>query len=138
MKTVQNREAQIERVVLGYVAAWNENDPQCLRDRLAECWSEQGIIVSNYETVIGREALYEYISKFRQDNPGARGIIKSNIEQHHDFFRFSVAVVRPDGSEYSSALDVGELDTEGRIARIVTFFQETRRPPPHWPVHLTR
>lgn len=138
MRTVQNREHDVERAVLGYVAAWNEDDPERLRELLAECWSEQGIVVSNYETIIGRDALYQRILQFRRDNPGARGILTSGIEQHHDFFRFAVVAVSPDGQPYSPALDVGELDQDGRIERIITFFHDLPRPPKHWPESLTR
>lgn len=136
--TIQNREADVERAVLGYVAAWNEDDPARLRQLLQECWAEQGMVVSNYETIFGREALFNHIMKFREANPGTRGLLTSGIEQHHDFFRFTVIAVKPDGMPYSPALDVGELDADGRIERIVTFFHELPRPPEHWPPQLRR
>lgn len=138
MKTVQNREADIERAVLGYVAAWNEDNPDKLAELLQACWAEDGMVVSNYETIVGRRALYERILGFRRENPGTRGYLTSSIEHHHDIFRFTVVAVKPDGRCFSPALDVGELDPSGRIERIVTFFHELQSPPEHWPAELVR
>jgi hypothetical protein len=138
MKTVQNRESDVERAVLAYVAAWNEDDPDKLGELLEQCWSEQGIVVSNYETILGRRALYERIRKHRRDNPGSRGLLTSGIEHHHDFFRFTAVAVKADGQFYSPALDVGELGPDGRIDRIVTFFHELPGPPATWPAELVR
>jgi hypothetical protein len=136
MKTFQNRDADVERAVLSYVAAWNEDDPAKLAKILDECWAEQGIVVSNYETIIGRRSLYERIVAFRRENPGTRGFLTSGIEQHHDFFRFTAIAVKADGRYFSPALDVGELDASGRIERIVTFFHDLPSPPEHWPKEL--
>lgn len=138
MKTVQNRDAEVERAVLGYVAAWNEDNPDKLAAILEACWAEQGMVISNYETVVGRRGLYERILAFRRANPGSRGYLTSNIEHHHDIFRFTAITVKPDGRCYSPALDVGELDASGRIERIVTFYHELQSPPQHWPAELVR
>jgi hypothetical protein len=138
MKTVQNRDAEVERAVLGYVAAWNEDSPDTLAEILEECWAEHGMVISNYETVSGRRALYDRILTFRRDHPGTRGFLTSSIEHHHDIFRFTVIAVKPDGRCFSPALDVGELDASGRIERIVTFFHELQSPPQHWPAALVR
>lgn len=137
MRTVQNREAEVEHAVLGFVAAWNEDDPDRLWELLEKYWAEHGIVVSNYETIISRNSLYEHILRFRRDNPGTRCVLTSGVEQHHDFFRFAVVTVGPDGRRAGPALDVGELDSDGRIDRIISFMQELPHPPTHWPDHLT-
>lgn len=138
MRTVQNRDAEVERAVLSYVGAWNESDPDKLAALLEECWTEQGIVVSNYETILGRHALYERIVRFRRDNPTTRVLLTSGIEQHHDFFRFTLIQLKADGRCYSPALDIGEIDAGGRIDRIVTFFHDLPLPPADWPAQLTR
>jgi hypothetical protein len=138
MRTVQNRDAEVERAVLSYVAAWNESDPDKLVALLQESWAEQGMVVSNYETLLGRRALHDRILRFRRDNSGTRTLLTSGIEQHHDFFRFSIVTVKSDGRCYSPALNIGELDASGQIDRIVTFFHELPAPPPQWPEQLVR
>jgi hypothetical protein len=138
MRTVQNRDAEVERAVLSYVAAWNESDPDKLMGFLEDCWTEQGIVVSNYETILGRRALYERIVRFRRDNPATRVLLTSGIEQHHDYFRFTLVQVKSDGRCYSPAFEVGELDGTGRIDRIVTFFHDLPLPPDTFPAHLIR
>ena len=138
MRTVQNRDAEVERAVLSYVSAWNETDPDKLSGFLEDCWTEQGILVSNYETILGRRALFERIIRFRRDNPGTRVLLTSGIEQHHDYFRFTLIQVKQDGRCYSPALEVGEIDANGRIDRIVAFFHDLPLPPDTFPGHLMR
>ena len=57
----------------------------------------------------------------REQCPHDWGRLTSEIQVCGNWFRFTAEVVRPDGSRYSQVLDVGELDSEGRIVRIMTF-----------------
>lgn len=111
-----------EQAALAYVAAWNEQDITKRRKLLETCWAEDGCVVSNHDAIIGRAMLLECITSWRDTYPNDRAVFTSGIEQHHCWFRFTVVVVRPDGSTYSEALDVGEVDSDGRIIKIITFF----------------
>jgi len=133
MTPLETRGAEIEKAVLGYVAAWNEDDPRKLQMLLEQCWADDGVVQSNFEEIRGREALAARISSWRRDVPGCWALFTSGIEHHHSHFRFSGIVVRPNGERFSPALDVGELDRDGRIARIITFHLAMGAPPAHWP-----
>ena len=112
----------IEEAVLAYAAAWNENDDQMQRQLLEKCWTDDGVVISNHDYLMGREQLFENIRQFRHRCPHDRAVLTSGIDQHHNWFRFTAIVIRPDGSAYSEALDIGEVGPDGRICRIITFF----------------
>jgi hypothetical protein len=127
----------IEEAVLAYVAAWNENDITKRHAFVETCWADTGTITSNYVHVVGREELLENIAAWRRDCPNDRAIFTSGIEQHHTWFRFTAIVIRPDGSTYSQALDIGEVGSDGRIIRIITFHGPLPPVPSTWPPNLT-
>ena len=85
------------------------------------CWATDGTITSNTEVIAGREAVLDAIRAFRNSRPDDRAVLTSAIDHHHNIFRFTGEVVRPDGTSYSDVLDIGEVDSHGRIARILTF-----------------
>jgi hypothetical protein len=69
----------------------------------------------------GRASVEARIASFREQCPHDLGRLTSEIQACGNWFRFTAEVVRPDGSRYSQVLDVGEIDSDGRIVRIVTF-----------------
>jgi hypothetical protein len=119
----------IEEAVLMYAAAFSENDSAERRRLIETCFAEDGTVTAEHIVVAGREALLTHIAAFRETAPDDRAVLTSGIQQHHNWFRFSAEVVRPDGSRYSEALDVGEVGPDGRITRIVTFFGPPPPPP---------
>jgi hypothetical protein len=122
----------IDEAVLAYVAAWNENDSTKRRGFIETCWADGGTVTSNYVHVTGREELLETIATWRRNCPNDRAVFTSGIEEHHRWFRFTGVVVRPDGSTYSDALDIGEVGGDGRIIRIITFHGPLPPIPPTW------
>ena len=111
----------IEQAVLAYVAAFNENDEAEQRRLIESCFAENGTITADHEHMPNREAVLAHIAAFRRRCPQDRGILTSGIDQHHNWFRFTAHAVRPDGTIYSPALDVGEVGADGRIVRIISF-----------------
>ena len=104
-----------------YVAAWNENDPEALKEILSLCWRREGVIRSNFETINGRAALYDRIRHFRAERPRDRAYLTSPVKIHNGWFFFEAQVERPDTSQYSRAIEIGEVGDDGLICRITTF-----------------
>ena len=88
------------------------------------------------EYLKGRDALWQRIKSWRETSPGHRALLATNIEHHHNVFRFRGVVLKPDGTEHSQALDIGELDRDGLSKRIITFHLREGAPPGHWPQAL--
>jgi len=114
--------------VLAYLEAWNENDAVKRAALLNRCWAEDGTILNQREQLNGRASVEARIASFREQCPHDLGRLTSEIQACGNWFRFTAEVVRPDGSRYSQVLDVGEIDSEGRIIRIVTFNEPLETP----------
>ncbi|MCG8421567.1 MAG: hypothetical protein MJE77_26910 [Proteobacteria bacterium] len=127
----------IERAVLDYGAAWNEDDEGEIRKLLLRCFAADGLVISSREVISSRDALHARIIRWRREAPGHRAIFTSGIEHHHNLFRFNGVFLAPDGGDVIPLIDIGEVDADGRITRIFTF-QHAPEPPAHWPVSLVK
>src|SRR5215470_3765227 len=121
--------SNVKNAALVYIQAWNENDPEIRRRLLDLCWAQDGTITSNTEYIIGRDQVFRAIEAFRRARPEDRAVLTSEIDYHHNLFRFTGKVIRTDGTSYSEILDVGEVDADGRITRILTFLGPLPPPP---------
>ena len=110
--------------VLDYVAAWNEPDAATRLKLLERCWADDGDYVDPNVELRGRSALCEQISKVQAGRPGARLEMMSGVELHHHVVRFLWRLVRADGRAGETSIDVGEVDADGRLTKIVGFFGE--------------
>jgi hypothetical protein len=110
--------------VLEYVAAWNEPDAAIRLEILERCWADDAAYVDPNVELRGRSALCEHISKVQKGRPGARIEMMSGVDLHHHVVRFLWRLVRADGSCGETSIDFGEVDANGRLAKIVGFFGE--------------
>jgi hypothetical protein len=108
--------------VLTYVAAWNEADVATRLELLGRCWAEDGAYIDPTVALSGRAELAEHISRVRARRVGARIELMSGVDLHHNVVRFLWRLVRADGSQGDVSIDFGEVDTEGRLTKIVGFF----------------
>jgi hypothetical protein len=115
-------QAKVDETVRDYAAAWNEPDIEARRRLLEKAWAVDGTYTDPTVHLEGREALVQHISGFLKSLPGARIAPTSRADVHHGLLRFTWRIVKPDGTSLSEGLDFGELDSEGRIRRIVGFF----------------
>lgn len=129
----------LEEAVLAYAAAWNENDLTRRCELMERCWSDDGVILSNNEQLVGREAVLKRIDEWRSAHPGDYAVFASGIEEHHNWFLFQARAFHEDGTPYSDhdGFDLGEIGPDGRIVRIVTFHGPIPPIPEAWPRQLT-
>jgi hypothetical protein len=109
-------------VIETYVRAWHEDDEAARRRLLEQSWAGGGVYADPRATVEGRDALVAHIAGFRQRLPGGRIELRSAVDEHGPFFRFARATLDASGNVLMEGVDFGELDGDGRIARIVGFF----------------
>jgi hypothetical protein len=119
-KTMDHGESA--RVVMQYMAAWNEVDAVARQALLGQCWADDGIYVDPKVELAGREALAQHISGVKAERPGARLEFMSGIEIHHNVLRFLWRLVHADGTCGDTSIDVGEIGPDGRLIRIIGFF----------------
>jgi hypothetical protein len=109
-------------IVSRYCKAWSTIDPEERKRAIEEIWAEGGEYLDSQPVrVTGRDALGEEIVKFQKQFPGAR-FQCSAVRAHHGFIGYEWSMVMPDGSESLKGIDFGEVDSVGRLVRIVSFF----------------
>jgi SnoaL-like protein len=120
--------SRIEDTVRTYIAAWNENDDARRSELLDACWASGGMVTFPQRELVGREALLAYMGAFRLRCPDQRVVLTSGIDHHHRCFRIEGDAVRADGTIVGKATEVGEVDGEGKIVRVLSFVDPIPRP----------
>ena len=108
----------------GYLAAWNEPDPDRRAELIAQVWADDGRLIDPPLTGEGHDGISEMAAAMQQHYAGHQFRRASGVDAHHDHLRFAWELVGPDGTVALTGLDVGELAPDGRLQRITGFFGE--------------
>lgn len=111
----------VAQTVATYGAAWNERDADARAALLEAAWSLDGTYQDPTGRADGRDALVAHIGGFQQTMPGHTIDQESGVDVYGNVFRFAWSMRNADGVVLEG-FDYGELDADGRIARIVGFF----------------
>jgi hypothetical protein len=112
-----------------YLAMWNETDAAKRAELVEQAWSEDGRYLDPVLEAEGHAALSEMVAAVHDRFPGHRFERVSGVDRHHDQVRFAWALAGPDGTVAVAGIDVGELDGDGRLARITGFFGDLPEEP---------
>ncbi len=112
----------VKEIVDSYIAAWNETDADKRRALIEKCWADAATYTDPMADISGREALGEAIVQFHQQMSGARIVVSSGLDEHHDRVRFGWQLLQEDGSVRVEGIDVGRVDGDGRLTSIVGFW----------------
>ncbi len=104
-----------------YIAAWQEPDSALRAPMIEACFAEAGRLVTRSGEIRGRAALAAAMEKFFADPRGPSVRIVSAVDAEGSTFRFHALAVFRDGSAMPEVFDAGLVDTDGRIALILTF-----------------
>jgi hypothetical protein len=114
--------SNINEIVVRYVAAWNERDPKRRRDLIANTWREDGIYRDAHRQGEGHDAIDAMIDAAQRQFPGYRIALKSGIEAHHGYARFSWAAGgTSDAPLYLGGTDFVVVADDGRLKSVVGF-----------------
>lgn len=103
-----------------YLAMWNETDRDRLRRHLRMAVSESVLFVDPRDYIEGAAALEALVWAQRSDLPDSRFEAASEIDGHHDRFRYHWRRIA--GDEILDGFDVTTIDATGRIERVDGFF----------------
>jgi hypothetical protein len=108
--------------VVRYVAAWNERDPKRRRDLIANTWREDGIYRDAHRHGEGHAAINAMIDAAQRQFPSYRVALKSGIEAHNGYARFSWAAGgTSDAPLYLGGTDFVVVADDGRLESVVGF-----------------
>ena len=130
--------AIIEKALQIYFTAFAERDRSRRLVLLAQCLTEEAEIWGPQRVFKGYESISEKIEGFQARTPGARLVLASGINIFLNNARFAVAIVGADGSIIAKGEAVNEFAEDGRIFRVLPFWEALPPMPQSWPIHLTR
>lgn len=107
-------------VVGAYRRSWSAAGEE--RDRLLQLsLTEDAELVQPNGRSLGRDAVTQRIAGLSDRWPGAHVEMTSDVDEHHGFVRYRW-LLRSSESVVLTGFDAGELAADGRLRRVVQFF----------------
>jgi ketosteroid isomerase-like protein len=111
----------IRAVLSTYLSAWNEPDPAERARLLDSSVADDVVFIDPMAHVEGRDAVAAHITATRETFPGILVEAVGDVDAHHGVLRHAWRVSGPDGVVLRG-LDVDEVGEDGRLRRILGFF----------------
>jgi hypothetical protein len=112
----------INELVVGYLAAWNERDSSRRNELIAKIWTEDGTYVDAHRRGKGHDGIASMIEAAQAQFPGYRLQLVSGIEGHNGYVRFSWAAGgTPDAPLYLGGTDFAVVASDGRLKTVAGF-----------------
>jgi SnoaL-like domain len=112
----------INELVVEYLAAWNERDPNRRNELIAKIWTEDGSYVDAHRGGKGHDGIASMIEAAQAQFPGYRLQLVSGIEAHNGYVRFSWAAGgSPDAPLYLGGTDFAVVASDGRLKTVAGF-----------------
>ena len=115
-------ESRTLRAVDGYAKAWDESDAEKRAAFLDQAWAKEGQYRDPNVTIVGAKALALHMGEFHQAFPKARIFPTSKVDFYGPVFRAAWSLDFGNSNPLFHGYDFGELDTDGRIIRLTSFF----------------
>ncbi|MGE0867749.1 MAG: hypothetical protein AB7P03_04245 [Kofleriaceae bacterium] len=112
--------SRVEAAVQTYIRAAAERDPNARRTLIADCFADDGRIVTRSGVIRGHDAVDAMIARFHADPHTVGFRLTSAIDAAGASFRFRSLVERRDGTAVEF-FDAGEIDGSGRISTLLVF-----------------
>lgn len=130
-------ESTFLNVLKPYLEAFAEADPIRRVELLTEAMSPTAEIWGPKRVFAGYDEISEKIAGFHRNWPQCRLVLATGLNTFLNAARFGGAIVGPDGAVLASGHAVVELAADGRIQRVLPFWESLPPLPASWPRHLT-
>ena len=116
----------ISTLIDGYIATWNEPDPQRRRALVAQTFTEDASYVDPLMTGAGIDGIDAMIAGAQQQFPGHRFELAGAPDAHHDRVRFTWHL-KPTTSDDVVAIghDYAVVADDGRLRSVTGFLEPT-------------
>jgi hypothetical protein len=112
----------IEKLIDGYFAIWNEADDKRRRDLVARYWNEDASYIDPIMAGTGHAGIDKMIVGAQAQFPGHVFRQTGKADAHNDRVRFSWVLMSPDGKDAGVAgSDFGIVAGDGRLAAVTGF-----------------
>jgi hypothetical protein len=114
----------IAPTVAAYLAALSETDEAARTALVHQAWAEDGQFFDPLLHASGHAAIGDLAVTVVEHYPGHTFRRTTGIDGHHSIIRFGWELAAPDGTVAVAGVDVGVLDDDGRLSRMVGFYGE--------------
>jgi hypothetical protein len=112
----------VNELVVGYLAAWNERDTARRRALIARAWTEDAMYVDAHRRGVGHDGIDSMIATAQSQFNGYVLRLASSIEAHNGYVRFSWAAGgTTEAPLYLGGTDFGMVAPDGRLKTIAGF-----------------
>ena len=119
-----------------YLEAFAERDPGRRAELLAQGLTPHAEIWGPKRVFAGYAEISEKIEGFHRNWPGCRLVLATGLNSFQNAARFGKAIVGADGTVLASGHSIVELASDGRICKVIPFWDALPPLPVSWPRHL--
>lgn len=109
------------RAMQDYLAMWNERDMTTMRSLLDSAVSEDMVFADPANLHVGRDALAQNVTEFRERFPDADLSVASGVDSQHGRHRYAWRI-EVGGELLLEGFDVSTVNGDGLIERVDGFF----------------
>ena len=103
------------------LAMWNERDVEKVRGYIDQIFAEDVCFIDPGNSIVGHDAFETMVRAFRARFPDADLSHSSGLDEHHGLVRYHWEI-HQNGELLMPGFDVAEIDSEGRVSRVLGFF----------------
>lgn len=112
----------LDAVIDGYLACWITADAGERADLVARHWTPDARMSDPLFDVSGHAGLIGIFAHFHDAYPGCAFRRVGGHAAHHDTARWAWEMIGPDGAIVLAGTDVATLADDGRLDRVIGFF----------------
>ncbi len=113
----------VTTVVEGYIAMWNETDPERRRWIIEQTWTADGSYVDPHADVEGADGIDALVAAVQEQFAGHRFVLAAGPDAHHDRVRFTWQLVGEGGDAIATGTDVAVVADDGRLRDVTGFLE---------------
>ena len=114
---------EVMTVVDGYIAMWNETDPERRRAIIEQTGTDDGSYVDPHADVAGTDGLDALVAAVQEQFPGHRFVLAAGPDAHHDRVRFTWQLVGESGDAIATGVDFATVADDGRLRSVTGFLE---------------
>jgi len=119
-----------------YHEAFATHDPARRLELLASSMTADAQIWGPKRVFAGYQEISEKIEMFHKNWPGCRLVLATGLNTFLNAARLGCAIIGPDGGVLASGEAIVELADDGRICRVIPFWEALPPLPAEWPAHF--
>jgi hypothetical protein len=114
----------ITALVAGYIATFNETDPQRRRALVADTFTDDASYLDPVMSGEGHDGIDAMIAGAQQQYPGYRFELSAGPDSHNDRVRFTWDLLGPNGAgRVAVGVDFATLADDGRLREVTGFLE---------------